>query len=336
MAINKFQKIADLIEKRVENGVYPPGIKLPSERSLAKKYHLSHMTVNKAVASLVGRKILKRLYGNGTYAIKPKKLFSKTIGIALEIGETNQHSPFTNILPFFQEKGYLTTVFNILNTDSLKKNMAKFLAEKPVALIVDGSSLFPFEILNKLRAETRLIFIHRFEGPKKIIASYILSDYRKGGYLSAKYLLDSGRKKVLIISFPILPGNIADIFYQGCEQSFQEAGIRTLNYLISKKTSEQTYEKIFSNSNHPDGILSFGDFRVIPALEVMKRLKIKVPQDVSVIGYHNTLWSHSYNFTSVSIREDLIVKKAWEVLQTKEEKEILVEPVLTIRNTLSE
>ncbi len=333
MPENKFSRIAELIETQIDEGVHPVGAKLPSERDLARKYGLSHMTVNKALASLVDRKILKRVYGNGTYVSRPRRnISSRTIGIAAEIADEAQHPLFAKTLPFFQEKGYITTVFNIFNTEALKQRLLSFLDEKPSALLVDGSALLPFEILKEIHRRTPLVFFHRFETSSRFKTARILSDYQRGGYLAARHLLTQGRRKIVILSFPMVQGHIADLFHRGCLDAFREFGRRPLSCLNSNETSPHEYERIFSPSGRPDGIIAFSDFRLLPALKILGKLRLRVPEDISVVGYYNTPWSYTYNFTSVSIQEEVIIEKAWESLQSKEKKAVLVEPVLVVRN----
>jgi len=334
-SVPKFKQLAEFLEGEIRRGKFKPGMKLPSERDLAKKYQLSHMTVNKALASLVEKKLLRRVYGDGTYItdLKNNLILHRTVGVVINT-EERLHPPFAKHLPSqLQSKGYFTTLMEINN--NIKPHLERFLEEGSFGLIVDGYSVFPFETLKKLDKSTRLVFIHRFEGPQKYKASYVLSDYRRGGYIAARQLLNAGRKNVLILSFEIEPGWSSDLFYQGCLKAQKEYG-GDFTYLIARKTSPETYREIFNSPKRPNGILSFGDVRVIPVLKILKELKLRVPDDVAVIGYYNTPWGEGYNLTSVSINEQSMVEKAVEMLEEDKNGEFYVGPEIVFRGSCPE
>ncbi|MGT2932676.1 GntR family transcriptional regulator [Streptococcus catagoni] len=60
-------KIHDIIKKDIEQGIWPIGNRLPSERDLADQFHVSRMTLRQAVTMLVEEGILERRIGSGTY-----------------------------------------------------------------------------------------------------------------------------------------------------------------------------------------------------------------------------------------------------------------------------
>lgn len=60
-------KIHDAIKKDIDNGVWPIGDRLPSERDLSEHFQVSRMTLRQAVTLLVEEGILERRIGSGTY-----------------------------------------------------------------------------------------------------------------------------------------------------------------------------------------------------------------------------------------------------------------------------
>lgn len=331
--VPKFRQLAEFLEKQIRGGSFPQRTKIPSERDLAKKYSLSHMTVNKALSTLVEKKLLERVYGDGTYVadLKENLISYRTVGLVIET-EERLHDPFARYLPSqLQSKGYFATLMDIRN--DIKPHLERFLREESFGLMIDAYSTFPFETLKKLKKSTRLVFINRFEGPRRYKeASYALADYVKGGYLAAKHLLKGGRKNILILSFEIKPGWTSDLFYRGCQKARKEYG-GNFTYLVTEETPAKTYYEIFKSRKRPEGIISFADARVIPVLKVLRDLKLKIPEDVAIIGYHNTPWAEAYNLTSLSIREKLIAEKGIEMLKEGRNEEIYVEPEIIFRGS---
>ncbi|OFI49930.1 GntR family transcriptional regulator [Floricoccus tropicus] len=60
-------KIHDEIKQEIENETWPIGTRLPSERALSERFHVSRMTLRQAVTALVDEGILERRAGSGTY-----------------------------------------------------------------------------------------------------------------------------------------------------------------------------------------------------------------------------------------------------------------------------
>ena len=62
-----YQQLADSLRDKIYEGQYAFGDKLPSERSLAEKFGISHLTVRKALAILEEEGMLLRVQGKGTF-----------------------------------------------------------------------------------------------------------------------------------------------------------------------------------------------------------------------------------------------------------------------------
>jgi len=202
---------------------------------------------------------------------------------------------------------------------------------------VDGYSVFPFEILEHIPDETKLVFIHRFERKEKYDASYILLDYEKAGYMAAKRLISIGRRNIAILTFEIRPGWTSYLFDKGCEKAFKEHGLKPAVKVfieeLGPKNEHKYYRNLFSSKNRPDAVIALGDFRAIPVFNVLKELKLKVPEDVPVIGFQDSSWASAYDMTSISRNEPLMIEKAYEAVESKENIEVTIDPVMIFRNS---
>jgi GntR family transcriptional regulator len=68
-----YSQLAAILRRRISEGVYPPGEKIPSEFVMSKEYGLSLMTVRQAIGVLTRQGLLERLHGTGTF-VKSLKL----------------------------------------------------------------------------------------------------------------------------------------------------------------------------------------------------------------------------------------------------------------------
>jgi GntR family transcriptional regulator len=60
-------QLKDLIQEKIESGVYPEGTAIPSEREFCNMYEVSRITVRQAIERAVAEGLLVRRPGKGTY-----------------------------------------------------------------------------------------------------------------------------------------------------------------------------------------------------------------------------------------------------------------------------
>lgn len=71
MAERLFQGIADQIVALIDEGVFPPGTRLPGERELAERFNVSRVTVREAAIALQAIGVLRIKTGSGIYVAEP-------------------------------------------------------------------------------------------------------------------------------------------------------------------------------------------------------------------------------------------------------------------------
>jgi GntR family transcriptional regulator len=66
-----YQQIADLIEKRIADGVYQPRRAIPSTAQICDEFTVSAKTARAAVAVLVERGLVETRVGKGVFVLPP-------------------------------------------------------------------------------------------------------------------------------------------------------------------------------------------------------------------------------------------------------------------------
>lgn len=67
LSIPLYKQIKDYIERKVEQGEWSAGYQLPTEKELAEQFHVSTITVKRAILDLVNDGSLYRQSGKGTF-----------------------------------------------------------------------------------------------------------------------------------------------------------------------------------------------------------------------------------------------------------------------------
>ena len=63
----RYAVLAEELQREIEQGIYPVGSKMPSERALARKYDVTHITVRQSFDVLERQGLVIRTPGSGTY-----------------------------------------------------------------------------------------------------------------------------------------------------------------------------------------------------------------------------------------------------------------------------
>lgn len=66
-----YHQLADVLLRRIRDGEYPPGTRIPSEPELARTFRIGRPTVRQATDLLVRRQCLERRRGSGTFVVEP-------------------------------------------------------------------------------------------------------------------------------------------------------------------------------------------------------------------------------------------------------------------------
>lgn len=79
-AESPYQTIWKDLRAQIERGVYKPGDRLPSEKSLAQKYGHSRVTVRRALRELAQEGFIEARQGRGTFVLRSKPRLHKRLG----------------------------------------------------------------------------------------------------------------------------------------------------------------------------------------------------------------------------------------------------------------
>jgi len=79
-AENPYQTIWKDLRVQIEGGVYKPGDRLPSEKSLVRRYGHSRVTVRRALRELAQEGFIEAKQGRGTFVLRSKPRWKKRLG----------------------------------------------------------------------------------------------------------------------------------------------------------------------------------------------------------------------------------------------------------------
>lgn len=198
-----------------------------------------------------------------------------------------------------EHKGYrLTVMYSGNNASVERENFEIAIAHKYDGIIFVPTPEGDGELVKLLNAKHfPLLQLFRTVYPD---LDTLLIDDELGTYLAVKHLLQSGHKKIMLIS----KTNPALVKREvGYARAFMEERLEVDNdclYLMSYAdcAKEMIKEKI--NSVKPTAILSVGESISINVIQALSEMNLSIPDDISFIIYDDLPWTATYGITTVA------------------------------------
>ncbi len=184
-------------------------------------------------------------------------------------------------------------------------------------------------------------------GPMLFTSDKIQDNSLRGGYLAAKYLIDCGHTEIGCITGPLIKHQ-AQMRYEGYKRAMNEAGVEfNANWIIESdfecEGGYQAFKKMAERGTLPSSIFVSNDMMAMGVINAANELGIKVPDDLSIIGYDDI---HIAKFMSPSLTtihqpKYRLGQAAVETLvrrlddKSNEAQVVQLEPTLVVRNSVT-
>lgn len=329
-------------------------------KDIAKALGISITTVSKALKDYpdVSKKTKEKVkayaekvnFSPNAYAAFLRTQESRIIGVIIP---RLNHFFFSNILKGIMQaaerENYMVIVLSSEESYEIEKKQLRRLLLQNVDGILMSIADSTHNIEHIKKAHQSNIPLVLFDKYTKLstCSSVIIND-QKAAYSAVKHLIDSGKKNIAHLRGPLLPQNSIDRFL-GYRRAIEE---HQLNYNkdwvftcdnLSSEDGYQHTKTILEKYPEVDAIFAMADLPALGALKCLNENNIKVPDDVSVMGFSN--WSitelSSPALSTVNQPGVLMGQKAFELFlyekaqikkeQTPEQKIVELETKLIIR-----
>lgn len=349
------------------------GTALPSERQLSITFELNRNTVHRAYQSLKDEGILAtKPQSRGLFISEnAKEIYQPSfpcIGIVLTCSFSDFLSKgskmgvkyLSGIVDRANELNFSTMIINLPHLSCSKQEIDKWREEliyRLSGIIYFGDRAvkgdYAFESLITYK-QIPQIFASGYSLHKNV--STVSADVRTGGMAAAELLQENGHRKVGIIIPPLGVDrdwgfiNMSHKRPQTMKECFESCGLKVAPEWIIDECCDlevitQKMDKIFSSGEAPTAFWCQNDFTAIYALEYFKSRNIKIPEDISLIGFDDI--EEGANsippLTSIRTGTYTIGKKSVELLAELfhnaaigESRQILVPTSLSCRQSVSE
>ena len=320
----KYETIRDQIRLQIEAGELPPGSRLKTELEMAAEYGVSAITIRRAMADLVAGGQVIRKRGAGTF-VAPES-----------VPETENHAKQRHIAMLLTQESYsvgslvrimagaqqtLTRHGSTMLIDWNSRN-PKVSADSIRRMLnqgTDGFLIYPYDPAQN-REEFRLIreagkpyaLLDRHDAC--LPSLYVGSNNFDGGIIATNALLESGHEKICF------QGNLFFLSseqerYAGFCSALRAAGIRPgPQHLMEKPDFDALAQAI--RSKEITAVFCVSDRVAERAVIALMRMGIRVPEDVSVIGFDDNIYTAGCPVPLSTVRQnfELIGRRAAELI----------------------
>ncbi len=175
---------------------------------------------------------------------------------------------------------------------------------------------------------------------------YVMGDIREGTYLLIRHLIGLGHKEIVFIGgSSAVPTTF--LRREGYQRAFEEQGMKVdeRNMIecedIHYNQAVQSVEELLAARRDFTAICAMNDEMALGAVNALQKAGIRIPEDISVVGYDNTFFSQISMVGITTIDSDInaTCRQALGMLQkiiskeTVENAHIIIQPTLIERQS---
>lgn len=328
-----------------------PGDSLPGHKELMQEFQASERVILHALSVLHETGRIVRRKGKGTFvADQALERAAGTQSSSLTIADSRtvmavaqpDHSFFDRCLQvLFRELAAdnLHLVSRLIDPAAALQFAPPPASERPLGFIIFRASFAP--LANQLLADgNRVVLVGAPTEDTATDVPTVYSDHTTGGYLAVRHLVDLGHRRIAFAGSSLQQrrhGNERALMEARSEGAIMHTTMITLDTMDVWDRDPSLAEKFMRSPDAPTGIVAWNDHEAAILLSIFARTTVRVPNNVSVIGYDNVPESSRVHpmLTTIDAGIPQIVRSAVELLTgalpPKRAQTIMIVPALVIR-----
>jgi LacI family transcriptional regulator len=279
-----YKQVAESLRRDILTGRIQE--KIPGERELSKRYNINFKTANKAVGMLVEQGLLSRVKGKGTF-VSRRRAPPKVNLIGLIVPRLD-NPYFARCVQAIEKHAARESISVAIHTHDSPLGVSSFLrglaARGAQALIAYGDPV-------NVRAARLPFTVVGLGGKTNPDFDFVTTDVRTGAKLVVEHLI----KRFDSVGFIGLTRDPkADDRVLGYCETLQAHG-RKVNdawMQVAPDNYRGGYEatrKLLAQPKRPRAIFFFNDYMAVGAERAIAELGLRVPQDVAVAGFDDSV-----------------------------------------------
>lgn len=315
--IPRYLQVRGIIERKIRTGEIPLGFRIPSERDLAQSLGVSQMTVNKAVALMVRDGWLRRELGNGTFVEETLDIPTSkdvTIGFALpQLSASVEEDYFVGALLRGVQKAAISRPLNLRMLDAHSADLAEEIekGELDGCIVVDLRDEHREAIQKLAQLGRRILLLGASD--VTVNTPFVDGDNMNGTAAAVKHLLGLGHRRIVGIFALMETWNskqrhlsfMNTLSENGTPANPEHVLLDEGNGRLLTPETKVRLADLLGRRQGPTAVLCGGYFLALQAMHLISELGLRIPDDVSIVGYDDPVSARYLNPPLTTVRQPL-------------------------------
>ena len=323
-------QMSEILRHEIQEGQFPPGTRIPSERDLAERYGISRASVRESITALVHAGVLFRTIGRGTFVSK----HGPSVAVAGEVKHEGICFAISEGVFQFVQMGYnrilagveaecreagLRLFFQSF-ADGADGSSVSTASTLPAGCVVVGG--VSRQVLDRFReSSTPYVLVDLLMSGDTSDHLAVRIDYAAGTRAAMTHLHDLGHRTFGFIGFP------GSERYRAYWQMLETFGLqydpRHVEFLSGLELEPgmvagfNAMNRMIRDGRLPTALIVVNDFVALGVMEQLKMSGYQVPGDVSVVGFDDLGMSTTPALTTVRVDLQLVGRLAATALFNK-------------------
>jgi len=283
--------------------------------------------ISAATRELIQQKAQELGYIGNSLASSLRSGLTKTIAVIVaDVSNPHFSIAVKEIESVARKQDYTTFILNSYeDQDTEKKAIYSALSKN-----VDGIIICPaqgsddnMEFLRRTR--TPFVLIGRHMNSEDM--DYVVSNDEKGGYLATSHLLERGHKDILFLNAHHSISSARERL-EGYKRAMKEYGVAYNTTLVREVSnisggSRNELREVIESKIPFTALFAFNDMMAWESIFILNKYNIRVPEDISVVGFDNiqSRMFIPFPLTSVSNAKGKTSRRAFEILMKRIHKQ---------------
>ena len=302
-----YRQCSEALKKAIEGGQYAVGGFLPSERDLSERFGINRITLRKALAEIAREGLIENVPGAGNKVVASRRAAASSRVVScvmLRFAGLPMMSPYyADLLEGIEEettaRGFdllfqSVPEANLRTSDDKPKSAPKVSgATRVLGVLLVGGVTDELAVAYHKRG-IQVMLVDK-PAPSRAFSS-IMPDNFDGAYRAAKHLLGLGHRRIAFLAAKKDP--VVESRHGGLVKAMEEAGLpfQRKDYIEGGYASEAAALAIgrYLHARRKDlatAVMAINDEAAIGALNALRTHGVKVPEDMSVVGFDDIVWA---------------------------------------------
>lgn len=283
----KYKKLQHALKSELASGKFPVGSRFYTEREIMEKYQVSSITVARALKEMTADGYFERKRKLGTFVLESPEMpgmsgevMTKTLYLNRSINEDSENNGASWFVVEEIRRGVINSYPGAVKILDMEKILEAKRKDPELLVISLNNPAVGF-------GRNTVNILLPPQAPRTI--NCVRPNYMAGVYEAMEFLIQNGCKRIAFLGRSELVNRYAAyrIALESYKMPFDESLVYRDDSAINVDGGAALMRKVLAAKKRPDAIFCATDKVALGALQTVLAAGIKVPEELSIVGFDN-------------------------------------------------